>query len=310
MGRAVQGSESEDVDSSMRPENAMAAFCCGPRLKRLLRYCGCTQVELEVNMEASIKGGSAFEELYRGEDVAGGDESFQSATGQQSDMDTSRSFSQWAIGRIGHDLELGCSVGASTHDESSTAPSTPAPASPSMGPDAAPAPAAGAGLPRPAVLGHVLAADGVSPVGFRKRVAILPDGTKPPGTPVKAAPSAAPPSPTLKLPIPIPPGRKIHWNEIGEGGFTDMKYLGSYAAAPSEHATAARQPQLRHHQPNATASARRACALTMRDARWCLAQGRVLFRLLFDHRRRQQHRDQDAPAKQALLHLRRSRPRV
>ena len=229
-----RGSESEDMESSMRPENAMAAFCCGPPLKRLLRYCGCTQVVLEVDMEASIKGGSAFEELYRGEDVVGGDESFQSATNHQQDMDTSRSFSQWAIGRISHDLELGCSVGASTHDESSTAPSTPAPASPTIGPAAAPA--AGAGVPRPALPGHMLAADGASPVGFQKRVPILPDGPKPPGTPVKAAHSAAPPSPTLKLPIPIPPGRKIHWDEIGEGGFSDMKYLGSCAAAPSEHA--------------------------------------------------------------------------
>jgi len=26
---------------------------------------------------------------------------------------------------------------------------------------------------------------------------------------------------------PIPPGRKIHWNEIGEGGFSDMKFIGA-----------------------------------------------------------------------------------
>jgi len=27
--------------------------------------------------------------------------------------------------------------------------------------------------------------------------------------------------------MPIPPGRKIHWNELGDGGISDMKFLGS-----------------------------------------------------------------------------------
>ena len=39
-------------------------------------------------------------------------------------------------------------------------------------------------------------------------------------------PAPAPPVGTNSLARPIPPGRKIHWNEIGEGGFSDMKFLG------------------------------------------------------------------------------------
>ena len=27
--------------------------------------------------------------------------------------------------------------------------------------------------------------------------------------------------------MPIPPGRKIHYNELGDGGISDMKFLGS-----------------------------------------------------------------------------------
>lgn len=46
-------------------------------------------------------------------------------------------------------------------------------------------------------------------------------------TPGKSAGNSPDSSPSASRPNPIPPGRKIHWNEIGEGGFSDMKYLGS-----------------------------------------------------------------------------------
>jgi len=45
------------------------------------------------------------------------------------------------------------------------------------------------------------------------------------------AASPAEPSPAVQggngPPMPIPPGRKIHFNEIGDGGISDMRYLGS-----------------------------------------------------------------------------------
>jgi len=32
---------------------------------------------------------------------------------------------------------------------------------------------------------------------------------------------------SAKARVPIPPGRKIHWNELGDGGLSDMKFLGA-----------------------------------------------------------------------------------
>ena len=45
-------------------------------------------------------------------------------------------------------------------------------------------------------------------------------------TPTKSAIKQAPPGPSQPMVELVPPGRKIHYNELGEGGMGDMKYLG------------------------------------------------------------------------------------
>ena len=241
--------EESDGEGSIDRSISGAAKRVTSFLRQLVACCG-SEAPKPQDMAASIKGGEAFEILYRMDD----DEPASGAA-----LDHGGDASNWAGSRIGY----GISDAASPAPAPAAMVDDPSEGATALPPSEAPLRTGSPPLRQSIDVAPALASEmdeGVDHVGIAEAAANI-DGRRrtdglwtadmdkvgemdkrPPalGTHARIQDESSVLPKSKAPPKPIPPGRKLHWNEIGDGGLSDMKCaVACVASRPCAKKTAA-----------------------------------------------------------------------